>query len=267
MQLAAMAHSTSLADLPPEIVGQILAAAVHSMRMDYLNILASDARDHDNYWHNLLPYLQLRGVCSGYVPRTSSSRWNIARGDHAVDACQHRACCLSIHLRNASPCCRWRSLLGSLPLPVEHVDVRSAKNLCGLEAAPLRIGHLRVWVRPEDIETAIDALASVVASRRFQHHSGASLRLISAPAFTFPADSAAAFSQLTGIGRLNARSLPPQLPAGLEDLVLEGDGQQLTTLPSDIIGTCPQLRRLAMFNMAVDAEQLPRSLSALDLVK
>lgn len=136
-----------------------------------------------------------------------------------------------------------------------------------LAQVPLQISQLRLWINREEIDTAVDALASVVASRRFQHHSGASLRLIFAPAFTFPADSAAAFPQLTYLRFLNARTLPPRLPAGLKVLVLEGDGQQLTRLPPDIISTWPQLRRLAMLNMAVDAEQLPRSLSALDLAK
>lgn len=84
--------ATSISDLPPEIVRQILAAAVHGMRMQSLTIVASDARSNDKHWHDLLPYLQLRGVCSGYVLRTSNSCCNSApNNDHAVDACQHRA--------------------------------------------------------------------------------------------------------------------------------------------------------------------------------
>lgn len=91
--------------------------------------------------------------------------------------------------------------------------------------------------------------------------------MISAPAFTFAADSVAAFPELTCIIRLDARTLPPQLPAGLKHLVLEGDGQELTTLPSDVVSNLQQLERLALFNMAVDIEQLPRSLAFLDLIK
>lgn len=64
MQLAAMPHTTSLADLPLEIVRRILAAAVHGMRMEHLNIVA---RNDDKNWPSLLLYLNLRGVCSGYV--------------------------------------------------------------------------------------------------------------------------------------------------------------------------------------------------------
>lgn len=158
-------------------------------------------------------------------------------------------------------------MLKSLPLPVENVYVMSAADVRSLAQVPLQISQLRLWINRKEIDTAVDALASVVASRHFQHHSGASLRLIFAPAFTFPADSAAAFPQLTYLRFLNARTLPPRLPAGLKVLVLEGDRQQLTRLPPDIISTWPQLRRLAMLNMAVDAEQLPRSLSALDLAK
>ena len=145
--------------------------------------------------------------------------------------------------------------------------MRSTKDVYGLEAATLQIGHLRLWVRPKDIGTAIDALASLLASRRFQRHSGASLHLISAPAFTFAADSAAAYPALTHITCLNARTLPPQLPAGLKELVLEGDGQQLTTLPPNVLSNLPQLEGLTLFNTVVNIEQLPRSLATLDLIK
>jgi hypothetical protein len=64
MQLAAMPHTICLADLPPEVVRQILAAAVHSVRMDHLSIVA---RNDDMNWPSLLLYLNLRGVCSRYV--------------------------------------------------------------------------------------------------------------------------------------------------------------------------------------------------------
>lgn len=56
---------TSMSDLPPEIVRQILAIAVHGMRIKHLSIVAPGAQNHGKYWHNLLRYLQLRGVCSG----------------------------------------------------------------------------------------------------------------------------------------------------------------------------------------------------------
>ena len=145
--------------------------------------------------------------------------------------------------------------------------MKSAAHVYDLARAPLQIGNLRLWLKPQDIQIATAALASVIASRRFQQCSGASLRLIFAPAFTFPADSTAAFPQLTCLRWLNARNLPPRLPAGLTELMLEGDGQRLTRLPPNIVGTLPHLRKLALFNIAVEDKQLPRSLSVLDLVK
>ena len=143
----------------------------------------------------------------------------------------------------------------------------SAVGLYGLAAAPLQISNLRIWVESEDNETATDALASVLASRRFQRHSGVSLRVISSPTFILAVDSAAALPQLTHISRLDVRTMPSQLPAGLKELVLAGDEQQLTRLPADIISTWPQLKRLTLYNMAVDVEQLQRSLSSLHLIK
>jgi hypothetical protein len=169
--------------------------------------------------------------------------------------------------RPALSCCRWRSLLDALPLPVKHLSVSSAVDLYELGAATLHIRNVCMWIKPDDIEMATDALASVLASRRFQRCSGASLRKISSPAFTLSSDIAVAFPQLKHLRRLDARTMPAQLPAGLKELVFEGDGQQLTRLPPNIFSTCPRLRELAMFNMVVDAEQLPRSLSELDLVK
>lgn len=59
--------ASSMPDLPPDIVRQILAAAVHGMRLEHLNIVA---RNDDKNWPSLLLYLNLRGVCSGYVSCT-----------------------------------------------------------------------------------------------------------------------------------------------------------------------------------------------------
>ena len=67
------APAASMSDMPSDVVRQILAAVVHAMRLEHLNIIASDARSSDKYWRNLLTYLQLRGVCSGYVLCTSAS--------------------------------------------------------------------------------------------------------------------------------------------------------------------------------------------------
>ena len=61
--------------------------------------------------------------------------------------------------------------------------------------------------------------------------------------------------------------MPPQLPSSLKRLWLEGDPWQPTRLAPDIFSSLPQLEVLVLHSVALDVEQLPRSLWSLDVVK
>ena len=162
---------------------------------------------------------------------------------------------------------RWRKLLDSLPLHVRHLHLVPQAPLCHVFMPPLQVGQLHVAGGPKHAQPIIESMAALFASTTFRLHSAAKLCVIKSPAFTLSADSAAAFRQLQCIQRLDARRLPAQLPSSLRRLWLEGDPWQLTRLAPNVFSNLPQLGVLVLHSVAVDVEQLPRSLWSLDVFK
>lgn len=154
-----------------------------------------------------------------------------------------------------------------MPLHVRHLHLAPQAPLCHVSMPPLQVGQLHVAGGPEHPQPIIESMTALLASTTFRLHSAAELSAIKSPAFTLSADSAAAFPQLECIQRLDARTVSPPLPSGLKRLRLEGQPLQLTELAPDVFSNLPQLEVLVLHSVAVDVEQLPRSLWSLDLWK
>lgn len=150
---------------------------------------------------------------------------------------------------------------------MRHLNVSQAWPFPHLATAPPQVERLRLQVNDSLRDAAPGLLQSLLASKTFLRHSASSLVNIDAPQFMLSADSAAAFTELERIERLDAQSLPPNLPTSLRRLAIEGDEKTLTRLEPAVLSHLVELLSLSLFNVAVDVARLPDSVRTLDLCR